>query len=137
MLRTTKFLVFGAVIALSGCATTAEGMRKLDFYIGKNADHFFKNYGMPVASYQFQDQSRVYRWSSGTLNYQMPAFTTINGSTSPTGNFQASATTTGGGSFDVECVVDVHTDQNNLIQFIRPVKDTLGRWVTSRCAEVF
>jgi hypothetical protein len=132
-----RIFVFFLSVGLSACATTEQGMRKLDRYIGQNADFFFKSYGMPAASYQFQDQSRVYRWSSGAINFQMPAVTTVNGSTGPAGIFQATATTSGGGDFGVECIVDIHTDQNNVVQSIRPIKDTLGLWVTSRCAEVF
>lgn len=131
------FFVFFITIVFSACATTEQGMKKLDSYIGKNADDFFKNYGIPMANYQFQDESRVYRWSSGLINYQMPTTTIINSTRGPIGNSRTTATTTGGGIAEIECIVEIYTDQHNTIQYIKPIKDTTGTWVTSRCAEVF
>jgi len=36
-----------------------------------------------------------------------------------------------------ECIVDVLTTEDNLITEVKIIKDTIGRWYTSRCGELF
>ena len=114
MLKNITYITVLLSLQLSGCATTQQGMDKLNYFIGQNADVFFQNYGTPYSRYNFENGDRVYRWSSEKISFQMSTTTAV-----------------------LECVVDVYTNGDNKIIRFRAVRDTIGKWVTSRCAEVF
>jgi hypothetical protein len=125
------------ILLLTGCATTQQGLDKVSIYLGDDVDLFFAKFGMPVARYDFQNNTKVFRWSSGVINYQMPVHTSHSGTVSPMGTYSGSSTSYGGQNISVECVVDFTVNEKNKITNIRIVRDTWGRWVTSRCAEIF
>jgi hypothetical protein len=137
MLKIITYLTVLISLQLFGCATTQQGMDKINYFIGQNADLFFQNYGTPYSRYNFENGDRVYRWSSEKISFQMPTTTTVTGSISPTGDFTGRADTFLGNTAVLECVVDVYTNSDNKIIRFRAVRDTIGKWVTSRCAEVF
>lgn len=134
MIRTI-FLILLSLI-LVGCTTTNDAMRKTSYYYGKSADDFFRNNGMPLQAYKFDKGDRMYRWSSVAHSVVMPGFTNYSGSVGPFGQVTGSAVTSGGFAINVQCVVDIHADQNNNILKITPVVDTWGDWETSRCNEI-
>jgi hypothetical protein len=129
------FLILLSLI-LVGCTTTNDAMRKTSYYYGKSADDFFRNNGMPLQAYKFDKGDRMYRWSSVAHSVVMPGFTNYSGSVGPFGQVTGSAVTSGGFAINVQCVVDIHADQNNKILKITPIVDTWGDWETSRCNEI-
>lgn len=78
------------------------------------------------------DGSKLYTFAFGQGSVQMPSHTTI--ATPTTGT--AYATTTGGGSIRLGCVLRIATDARGDITQIQIERDTIGLWVSSRCHEV-
>lgn len=134
--RVRVALVASILINLVGCSTTQDGLRRINPYVGHHVDGFFTHFGMPSAVYEFSDKRRVYRWSSGQRAVYMPSVTSVSGSVGPTGLITGHAETFGGFTAKLECVIDLTTDSQGIVQQIRAVKDTWGAWETSRCAEV-
>lgn len=133
-----RYILSGLLILLfSGCATTQQGLDKVSVYLGDDVDLFFAKFGMPIARYDFKNNTKVFRWSSGVINYQMPVHTSHSGTVNSIGNYSGYSTSYGGQNIAVECVVDFTVNESNKITNIRIVRDTWGRWVTSRCAEIF
>ena len=62
---------------------------------------------------------------------------TVSGNVSSTGYYSGSGTTTGGGSLNVFCEVQIETDEYNIIRAVTITRDTIGNWTTSRCGEIF
>jgi hypothetical protein len=131
-----NLIIILASLILVGCTTTNDAMRKTSYYYGKSADDFFRNNGMPLQAYKFDKGDRMYRWSSVAHSVVMPGFTNYSGSVGPFGQVTGSAVSSGGFAINVQCVVDIHADQNNNILKITPVVDTWGDWETSRCNEI-
>jgi hypothetical protein len=131
-----NLIIILASLILVGCTTTNDAMRKTSYYYGKSADDFFRNNGMPLQAYKFDKGDRMYRWSSVAHSVVMPGFTNYTGSVGPFGQVTGSAVSSGGFAINVQCVVDIHADQNNNILKITPVVDTWGDWETSRCNEI-
>jgi hypothetical protein len=128
-------LVF--VLALGGCASTQEAADSLRRnFEGKNIDTLVLRYGAPYQKHQLNSGDLMYTWSSEIRAYGLPTTTTIQGSTSASG-FSGTAISSGGGAINVFCQVQIVTAQDGTIKSISPFRDTIGRWTTSRCAEVF
>ncbi len=130
------FIVFFSSLIFVSCTTTNQVQNNLISYIGTNTDSFFMRYGMPAARFKLQNSMIMYRWSSGVTNFQMPAFTTSSGNIDGLGNYSGSSTTFGNSPIRLECVIDITAYENNNIQSIRIVRDTIGLWAISRCAEI-
>lgn len=132
------FISFVFFACVSGCATTEEAMFKANNrYVGKNFDEFVLEHGIPCSKYQLNTGDYIYVWNSGITSFQMPATTTVSGTVSPYGSYYGTGTTTGGGTLDVFCEVQIHTTVEGKIISIKPVRDTWGIWTTSRCSEIF
>lgn len=130
-------IVFFSSLIFVSCTTTNQVQNNLLVsFDGNNADSFFLRFGMPTARFKLQNGFTLYRWSSGTTNFQMPAFTTFSGNIDGLGNYSGSSTTFGNTSLRLECVIDITTNDKNIIRSIRIVRDTMGLWAVSRCAEV-
>jgi len=126
-----------AVLLLNGCTTTQQAMRRANnSFVGKNLDEFVLKHGIPHSKYQLNNGDYVYLWNSGVISYNMPATTTISG-TDFGGYYSGSGTTIGGGTLNVFCEVQIHTTAEGEILSITPLRDTWGRWTTSRCSEIF
>jgi hypothetical protein len=134
-----EIIVIVIVLAiLSGCTTTAQGINRANSrFVGRNMDDFVKEYGMPIREFKLNDGSKVYRWSSEVLTYGLPSSTTFQATQSDSGLISGTSQTYGGGSINVFCEVDIFTTSDGTITAIKPVRDTLGKWTTSRCAEIF
>jgi len=135
-MRNLTISIFMLLGFLSGCTTTSQVQDNLISYVGMNSDSFFMRYGMPAARFQFQNKNVVYRWSSGVTNMQMPAFTSQSGNINSMGTFSGGGSTFGGGNAQFECIIDITVNEQNIINSLRIVKDTIGLWAISRCAEV-
>lgn len=135
MKKTTIFLFFS--IILCSCTSTKQAIDVLNTtMVGKNIDEFVLQYGTPSNKHQMNNGEYIYTWNSGVLSYAMPSTTTMSGTSNSYG-YQGTATITGGGSIKVFCEIQIHTDsQGNIINF-KAMRDTLGKWTTSRCSEIF
>ncbi len=124
-------------LLLYGCTTTQGAMqRAASSFGGENIDAFVLTHGIPYRKYQLNNGDYVYVWNSGVISYKMPATTTITGTVTPY-SYTGTATTYGGGSIDVFCEVQIHTKSDGTIMSIKAVRDTIGKWTTSRCSEIF
>ena len=134
-MRKTLSLFF--VCLLAACASTKDAAAVLDSrYVGKNLDEFVIRHGAPFQRHNLNSGDVMYSWSSGVTSYQMPSTTTVQGTRTPTG-FSGTATTIPGGTVSTFCEVQIVTTSTGMVKSIRPVRDTLGNWALSRCAEVF
>lgn len=132
-----RILILIIAFGLVGCASTQEAANRLSSnFAGKNIDAFVLHHGAPFQRHQLNSGDLLYRWSSEIRAYGLPASTTVQGTASPYG-FSGTATTTGGGTFNVFCEVQILTTQDGTIKSISPFQDTIGNWTTSRCAEIF
>lgn len=131
-----NLIIISLIFLISGCTTTNQVQSNLYSYIGSNSDTFFLRFGMPMSRFKLQSGFTLYRWSSGATNFQMPAFTTSSGNIDGLGNYSGSSTTFGNSPIRLECVIDITADDKNIISNIRIVKDTMGLWAVSRCAEM-
>lgn len=129
------FLIFA--IAVAGCSTTKEAMQAVsNRYIGANIDDFFAENGLPKAKWQTKSGDVLYTWNSRSVSFPIPMVTTAQGGA--TGSRQSvTAVTTGGGTIDVFCELQIRTSEDGTIRNITPMVDTVGVWETSRCAEIF
>jgi hypothetical protein len=111
---------------LAACSTTQQAMQIASAYYGLPVDGFFRMYGMPVDAYEFDDGSRVYRWSSGRQSVYMPAITSYSGSVNSFGMVSGTSSTVGGVSLESECLLDLYTDKDKKIVEIKPLRDVGG-----------
>ena len=146
-------IVSTLVLLINGCATTQQTIAKVNNkYVGKNMDQFILENGMPQQKYKLNDNSYMYTWNSGTKSFVMPTTTSYSGTStahanvrntgygsvsgSAYGSSQGTATTYGGNTFNLECVIRLHATKDGNILSIKELKDSLGVWEASRCAEV-
>jgi len=122
---------------LTACASTQDASNALSArFVGKNIDEFVLRYGAPYQRHQLNSGDLVYAWNSGVTSHQMPATTSVQGTRTPTG-FVGTTTTTGGGTINTFCEIQIVTAPNGTVRSIHPTRDTIGNWVLSRCAEIF
>jgi hypothetical protein len=132
-----RILILIIALSLASCASTQEAANRLSSnFDGKNIDAFVLRHGAPFQRHQMNSGDLLYTWSSEIRAYGLPATTTVQGTRSPYG-FSGTATTTGGGTVNVFCEVQILTTQDGTIKSISPFRDTIGMWTTSRCAEIF
>lgn len=130
-------IILTIVLSLAGCASTQEAANSLrSNFAEKNIDAFVLRYGAPFQRHQLNSGDLLYTWSSELRTYSLPATTTVQGTASPYG-FSATTTTTDGGTISVFCEVQIITTHDGTIKSISPFRDTIGKWTTSRCAEIF
>lgn len=130
-------LFFVASLLCVGCASTQEAANTLTRnFVDKNIDTFVVRYGAPYQRHELNSGDLLYTWSSEIRSYGLPTTTAVQGIRSPSG-FSGTATTTGGGTIRVFCEVQIVTAKDGTVKSISPFRDTIGRWTTSRCAEVF
>ena len=118
---------------VAGCSGGSDAVVK---YIGQNMDAFVMANGAPQSSYQLNNGGKVYRWSSGVRSIPLPSTTNVNVHDNGYGNYTGNAITTGGGSLNMRCELQITTDASDTITNITCTADTMGKWQFSRCAEV-
>lgn len=127
-------LTLGAFVA--GCVSSQSVVGNLSAkYAGNNVDAFFVDHGAPAGRHQLNSGDIIWTWDSGATGVYMPATTTITG-TNYGGLANYTATTYGGGTMALQCVVQIVAAQNGTIKSIRIMRDTIGMWTTSMCHEV-
>lgn len=106
MRRVTITVFFGLLV---GCTTTEGASNYLNQkYVGRNADEFFIEYGMPADTFELKDGRRLYSWKSKSVHVK-----------------------------GLACNLELRTDTSGLIQNIDIKRDTNGVWQTSQCSEYF
>jgi len=131
-----KKLIVILLLSVVGCSTKQAMERVNKIFVGKHINEFVLKYGFPYNTHELLNGDFLYTWSSGTTSYQMPTVTTTSGRISPYGSYSGTAITTGGGSIDLFCMVQLRTTKEGKILKIKAVSDTGGRWTASRCFEV-
>jgi hypothetical protein len=129
-LRVWKALPAGLFVVLA-CCVNPNSIHD-DFtarWIGKPIDDFTIRYGIASASQKLKDGRTVVEWSEGygVANTGSP----LVGAAAAIGGAE-----TQGGSVQLRCQLRFVVDTTGRIEQIVIVKDTIGRWVNSRCAEV-
>ena len=135
-----RYHILTIVLALivSGCTSTKMALTEVDNkYINKSLDEFVLKHGVPFNAYELQDDSFMYDWSSGIDSLRMPETINHSGSINEFGFYAGTSRISGGGSWDLECVLRILTDKQKKIKSISIQKDTWGHWETSRCHEIF
>lgn len=128
-------LMFISGLFLSACVSTQSVVNELSSkYVGKNVDSFFIANGAPVQRHQLNSGEILWVWDSGVTSVYIPSQTTITG-TNYGGVANYTATTYGGGSMSLRCVVQFMTASDGTIKSIRILRDTIGWWTTSMCHE--
>ena len=133
-----RLLIFAlAGIVVAGCSTTQQaGVALQTAWIGRNADDFFKRYGPPASDFALGDGGKIYEWIGGRAAVAIPGEASTT--TTFVGNTAFSNTQfTGGGNIYLGCKVRITTKPDRTITAIVPSGDSLGKWQTSRCAELF
>ena len=126
------------LLLASGCTTTKSAIDYIGVnYVGNNIDKFIIDHGIPSKQYELNNGNIIYEWVSNIRSYGLSNTTTQNGHMTTSGNFTSTSISSGGGSLDVYCKLEFHTDPNGIILSAKSITDTIGRWTTSRCAEIF
>jgi len=140
LMNTGRWAAVACTFAAIGCANPVQSTGQTaanlaQAFVGKPLQAFTMRYGFPYASMQSADGSAQHQWRSDLLLHQAPTRTTVTSFT--TGNTTSMyANTTGGSQTAMYCVVQIQTDQSEHISAISIVRDTLGGFAISRCAEV-
>src|SRR6202022_625342 len=128
--RFWKMLPAGFCLVIVGCVNP-EKIHD-DFttrWIGQPIDEFTVKYGLSSGSQKLRDGRTVVEWSEGygVANTGSP----LVGAAAAIGGAE-----TQGGSFQLRCQLRLIVATSGRIEEIVIVKDTVGRWVNARCAEV-
>jgi len=111
-------LIFLVCLILCSCITTNKKdevkTNLLNKWIGINADEFFLIYGLPTGRINRENGYTIYQWNSEREEYFLY-----------------------GAFVSVYCILNILADEKNKIVDIILVKDTVGRWQSSRFYEIF
>lgn len=123
-------IVVALMFSLSGCVSGSAVHE--DFtarWAGKPLDEFTIRYGLASGSQRLKDGRTVVEWSDryGVGNNGSP----LVGLGASIGGAENQA-----GSFQLSCQLRMVIDPAGRIEQVTVTKDTIGRWVNSRCAEV-
>lgn len=123
-------IVVAVALSLSGCVSGSAVHE--DFtarWVGKPLDEFTIKYGLANGSQRLKDGRTVVEWADryGVGNNGSP----LVGLGASIGGAENQ-----GGSFQLSCQLRLIIDPSGRIEQVIVTKDTIGRWVNSRCAEV-
>lgn len=106
-------------------------------YGGKNADDFFLTYGMPSNQHQLNNGDRMYSWVSIEQGYQTVPVYNRFGTYYGYRNFYN--VDSGFTEYPVEryCQLQILTNRRGIIQQIKLLADSNGKYAPSHCSEVF
>lgn len=133
-----KAMVLPIALVVSGCVTTTEQANSVlkSSWIGKNADQFFAQHGLPSKQYTTSTGGRLYEWSD-RRSMTIPGSATTTVTPTYGGLFIAQTSYTPATSMSIVCAVAIEADAKNTIRAIRAANDSIGWWQTSRCHEIF
>ena len=92
--------------------------------------------GPPQDEYRLGSGGKLYSWTGGSKSYNMPSTTNVNVRPTYGGGLQGTATTYPGGDLTIGCTLQISADAAGIVRGITVMKDTIGAWNLSRCAEV-
>ena len=115
------------LLVLGGCTSSQTAVDTLyERWAGRHSDEFFIQYGMPFKQFQLDDGGKLFAWSSGVKSYTMPSTTTYQGTVGPYGTYSGTGTTTGGGTLDLICDLQIQTNAELRITAITFTRDSMG-----------
>jgi hypothetical protein len=133
-----RFLLMSAFLLFTAC-TPAQSPQNLVYFLDKGftghpVNQFFYQYGFPSGEFTSTGDSKYYRWTSiqpagkpGTLH---STYQNANGSYDLMDNPHT-------GVMRQYCELRIYTDSNDVIRNFAIVVDSIGKWTTSRCSEIF
>lgn len=130
MFKLAATFVLAALLA--GC--TAGGEYPRSRYIGVPVDHFFLEWGAPVAKHKLKHGWHMYLWYTGRNSVYLPGHTDseLIGNTAWWKGYRIK-----GFYHRIECGVRLVTSPDGIIQEILVHEDSRGWWEFSRCRAVF
>ena len=133
-----QLLIVATMAAVAACSTTEDARQALQTrWIGHSADEFVTDNGFPQGQYYLQNGDTLLAWGD-QRSVRMPQSSTTSGYISPsTGYFTTNTLTSGGYNIEVSCELQLTVSKDGTIKAIRIMRDTIGLWETSRCAEIF
>lgn len=130
-----RIIYTGLALVLAGCVSSAAVNDKINArFTGKNIDQFFIENGAPAGRHQLNNGQVLWTWDSGVHSIGVPSTTTITGN-NYNGFANYNAVTSGGGSIDMQCIVQLLSDSSGTIVQAKILRDTIGPWTTSMCYE--
>jgi len=128
------------ICALASCSDTGRNPTVVaddlnHRFIGQPANDFFRQYGLPGDDFELSEGGTVYRWAS-VRSAMIPADVTVRRYTSPDGTYEV-ADTYSLPSEAQYCELRIYADSENVIEKFAVSVDTMGKWSSSRCSEIF
>ena len=121
-----------------GCASTEEAMIcARAMYVGQHIDKFILERGIPQEKHTLSNGDVVYWWTSDVEIVEMPETSHMSGHLDESGWYHGTATTTGGSKIRLFCKIRIITEKDGTVRDINAVRDTMGKWKSSRAAEIF
>jgi hypothetical protein len=129
------FTLASALFLLAACTPAATPQAAMERasreFAGHDVTEFFISYGSPVSS-QAQGDGKTYRWvsiepsggprSAGIITYPGGHFGTMGSNGEMVSGY---------------CEISIRTDSQERIQKLTLVYDSVGKFSSSRCAEIF
>lgn len=118
-------LILLVLSGISACSTTEQALKSMSGkWIGQRSDQFVLQYGSPTGDSVLTNGDHILRWglSSKARIPGGPAHSRIPSE---------------GVAMMLECNFEMVVAGNGVIKSIRILRDTTGRWQTSRCNEIF
>ncbi len=102
-------------------------------FSGDPVNRFFYKFGQPAGEFESGDGHHIYRWTSVRGRFSDAPISTWQ---APTGTYRLVDTYSG--KVETEyCEVRVYTDSQGFIDHFEVAVDSIGRWSSSRCSEIF
>lgn len=132
-MRIVSFLIIGLMVtactpALSPAQNSADLNRR---FAGRTAQEFFSIYGLPAGGFDLNGNENIYRWTSAS-----PSVVTSHRYYSKDGMYEA-ADNYNHFTQAHYCEVRVVTDKADIIEKFDVAVDSMGKWSSSRCSEIF
>jgi hypothetical protein len=127
------FMLAGCNNARPPAAITDDLNRRFD---GESANEFFFQYGFPTETFEYSDGNTVYKWTS-SCSRREPSAVSVHRFTSPQGTYEIVADNVGGKPQAQYCEMRIYADSENTIQGFAVMVDTMGKFGSSRCSEIF
>jgi hypothetical protein len=127
------------VLLLAACTpTTPPGQAMADLnreFAGRDSSTFFADFGVPVNATHADGGGKLYRWVSLEPKAQTSHITVFKRPGGTYGFQDASATN--GDLMNGYCEISIRTDEDERITKLTLVNDSVGKYGSSRCAEIF
>jgi hypothetical protein len=130
-----KYILFSAIALLAACTQMPASSDSFDRvnqeFKGQDVNNFFIDYGSPAGVVSSTKYGRIYRWIS--LDTHLGDSENL----SHTGNYVIPNISSEGVMTAGYCEIHIRVDIRGRIEKITEVNDSLGKFSSSRCAEIF